>query len=175
MHKLALLTLLALPATAMAKKPAPLDPDQPDTLQITEDIRVLFHVSHDSWKKGAPKTLWYLDRLVNKAYPEKLGVPVEELDFKVVVHDQPAYWFLNDAGWKKAKGKNHAAPRDHNPHKELIQGLIDAGVDIEVCAVTLKSKGWSEDDLLPGIQTTVAGVPRAVDLQLMGYTRMILE
>lgn len=175
MSKLALLAVLALPTVALAKKPPAYDADAPNELQITEEIKVVFHVTHDVWKKGAPKTLWYLDRLVNTAYPEKYGVPQENLDFKLLAHDQPVYWFLNDEGWKKAKGKDHAAVTDHNPHKELIQGLIDAGVDIEVCEVTLKSKGWSKDDLLPGVKTTKAGVPRLIDLQLMGYTRMTLE
>lgn len=176
MNKLMMITaLLVLPTAALAKKPAALDPDDPTELQVQEDIKVVFHATHDVWKKGTPKTLWYLDRLVHKAYPEKLGVPATELDFKVVAHDAPVYWFLDDAGWSSSTKRHAVAPQDHNPHKDLIAGLIEAGVDIEVCEVTLKSHGYTRDMLLPGIKVAPAGLPRVIDLQLMGYTRLVLE
>ena len=73
------------------------------------------------------------------------------------------------------EGKDGAAPQDHNPHKELIQQLLDAGVDIEVCAVTLKNKGWTREMLLPGIKVTPAGVPRVIDLQLQGFAYLKLQ
>ncbi len=174
---LALATVLVAPSMGLAKKPAPAawDADDPSTLQMTEDIQVLFHATQDAWKMGTPKTLFYVDRLVNQAYPDKLGVPADQLDFKIVAHDAPVYWFLDDAGWKASSHKHHAAARDANPFKELIAGLIEAGVDIEVCAVTMKSHGYTEDMLLPGVQITPAGLPRVIDLQRMGFQRLALE
>ena len=177
MFRLALLGLLVVPSAALAKKPAAatLNPDDPSTLQVREDVKVVFHVSHDAWKKGTPKTLWYLDRLVHTAYPVKLGVPSSALDFKIVAHDAPVYWFLNDAGWKASAHKGPAVVPDHNPYKEMIAGLIEAGVDVEVCAVTMKSQGYTEDMLLPGVKVTPAGLPRVIDLQLMGYQHLELD
>lgn len=173
---LALTLALMAPATALARKDAApeYDPDDTEHLQVTEDVRVVFHATADVWKKGTPQSLWYLHKLVTQGYPS-LGVPTEALDFKLVAHDKPVYWFFNDEAWAKAKGKAGAAPQDHNPHKELIQALLDAGVDIEVCAVTLKNKGWSKDMLLPGIKVTPAGVPRVLDLQLQGFAYLKLQ
>ncbi len=161
----------------LAKKPtaAAYNADDPATLQVKEDVKVVFHATEDVWKKGVPQTLFYVDRLVHTAYPEKLGVPADQLDFKIVAHDAPVYWFLNDDGWKKSKKKGQMAVQDHNPFKELVQGLVDAGVDIEVCAVTMEQHGYTADMLLPGIQITPAGLPRVIDLQLMGYQRLDLE
>lgn len=167
--------LLSVPSVGLAGKPAPLDPDDPTTLQVTDDVKVVFHATQDVWKKGVPQTLFYVDRLVHIAYPEKLGVPAEELDFKIIAHDTPVYWFLDDEGWKQSKKKGAMAVKGHNPHKELIQGLLDAGVDIEVCAVTMEQHGYTEDMLLPGVQVTPAGLPRVIDLQLMGYQRLDLQ
>lgn len=174
MFKMSMLALLVLPTTALAKKPA-MNADDPTQLQVTEDIKVVFHATQDAWKKGVPRTLWYVNRLVKTAYPEKLGVPVDQLDFKVVAHDQPVYWFLNDDGWKKSKQKNHTVAQDQNPNKELIAGLIEAGVDIEVCENTMQKNGYTKEMLLPGVKVAPAGLPRVIDLQLMGYTRMVLE
>lgn len=169
---------LLLPGAALAKRgaeePPPMNPDDHEHLQVTQDVKVVFHATEDVWKKGTPQSLWYIHKLVTKGYPN-MGVPAEELDFKLVVHDTPVYWFFTDEAWPKAKGLNGAAPLDHNPHKELIQELLDAGVDIEVCAVTLKSKGYTQDMLLPGIKVTPAGVPRVVDLQLQGYAYLKLQ
>jgi intracellular sulfur oxidation DsrE/DsrF family protein len=176
---LAVLALLALPNAALAAKPtaAPpaLNPDDPSSIQVRDDIKVVFHVTEDVWKKGTPETLFYVDRLVQIAYPEKLGVPTENLDFKVVAHDTPVYWFLNDAAWKASKHKSGAVPQDHNPVKDLIAGLLSAGVDIEVCAHTMEQQGYTPEMLLPGIKIAPAGLPRVIDLQLMGYERISLE
>tara|TARA_B100001989_G_scaffold160029_1_gene114698 strand:- start:46 stop:588 length:543 start_codon:yes stop_codon:yes gene_type:complete len=173
---LVLATTLVLPSAALAKKgdkPA-YNPDDQEHLQITEDVRVVFHATADVWKKGTPQSLWYVHKLVTTGYPN-LGVSADQLDFKLVAHDQPVYWFFTDEAWAKAKGKDGAAPQDHNPHKELIQQLLDAGVDIEVCAVTLKNKGWTREMLLPGIKVTPAGVPRVIDLQLQGFAYLKLQ
>lgn len=174
---LAVLVLLALPTSALAREPADtpqLNPDDASTLQVRTEVRVVFHATADAWKKGLPETLFYVDRLV-RAYPGKLGVPVTELDFKIVAHDAPVYWFLNDAGWKTSKKKGAAVVADHNPHKDVVARVIAAGVDIEVCEVTLRQHGYTPDMLLPGIKVTPAGLPRVIDLQLMGYQRLALE
>ena len=175
--RLALVALLSLPSAALAKKPAapaPLNADDPSTLQVRQDIKVVFHATQDTWKKGLPQTLFYVERLL-KSYPDKLGVPADELDFKIVAHDAPVYWFLNDAGWKASKLKGQSVAQDHNPHAEVVAGLIAAGVDVEVCAVTMEQQGYTADMLLPGVKITPAGLPRVIDLQLMGYQRLDLE
>jgi intracellular sulfur oxidation DsrE/DsrF family protein len=174
---LALLVLLALPTAALAKKPAPaptLDPDDAATLQVKQGVKVVFHATQDAWKKGLPKTLFYVDRLVG-VYPDKLGVPAAELDFKIVAHDAPVYWFLTDAGWKASKLKGQAAPQDANPHKDVVARIIAAGVDVEVCEVTMQQNGITPEMLLPGVKIAPAGLPRVIDLQLMGYQRLALE
>ena len=174
---LALLVLLALPTAALAKKPAAaptLDPDDPATLQVRQGIKVVFHATADTWKKGLPKTLFYVDRLVG-AYPDKLGVAAADLDFKIVAHDAPVYWFLTDAGWKASKMKSQAVAQDANPHKEVVARIIAAGVDVEVCEVTMQQNGITPDMLLPGVKIAPAGLPRVIDLQLMGYQHLRLE
>lgn len=178
-HLVPLLAVALIPFTAFAKPapaPAPAyNPDDPSTLQVRKDIKVVFHVTEDTWKKGVPETLFYVDRAVHIAYPQKFAVPAEALDFKVVVHDAPVYWFLGDAAWKASKHKSGAVPQEANPVKGLIAGLIAAGVDLEVCAVTMEAQGITPDMLLPGVKIAPAGLPRVIDLQLMGYERISLE
>jgi hypothetical protein len=35
--------------------------------------------------------------------------------------------------------------------------------------VTLKGKGWTGEDVLPGVKIVVGAYPRIIDLQLRGY------
>ena len=173
-------TLALLPAAALAKKPAsPPAPaataDDPAALQVREGVRVVFHANRDTWKKGLPQAFFYLDRLVHTAYPEKHGVPASALDFKLVVHDTPVYWFLTDEAWTASKHKGAAVVQDHNPNKELVAKLLAAGVDIEVCAQTMQQHGYTKEMLLPGVQVTPAGLPRLIDLQLMGFVPVAVD
>jgi intracellular sulfur oxidation DsrE/DsrF family protein len=173
------LALALLSPAASAKKPAAAapapNPDDPAALQVREGLKVVFHANRDTWKKGLPQPLFYLDRLVHTAYPQAHGVPASALDFKLVVHDAPVYWFLSDAGWTASKHKSPSVVQDHNPHKELVAKLIAAGVDIEVCAQTMAQHGVTADMLLPGVQVTPAGLPRQIDLQLLGYEAVDLD
>ena len=42
-------------------------------------------------------------------------------------------------------------------------------------AVTLQQHGYTPQMLLPGVKVTPAGLPRVIDLQLMGYQRLSME
>jgi predicted peroxiredoxin len=60
------------------------------------------------------------------------------------------------------------APRGLSP-KELMEGLIERGVVVEVCAIFLPNSEFSEEDLLDGV--TVAQPPAVTAYMLQPHVR----
>ena len=87
----------------------------------------------------------------------------------------PVAWFFHDEAWAMVKGLDPAARTDLNPARPIVERLVAAGVDLEVCGVTLAAKGWTADMLLPGVRVTPAALPRVIDLHRMGYVTLDLE
>lgn len=51
----------------------------------------------------------------------------------------------------------------------VLRGLLDHGVSVEVCNLTLRGEGWNSDDLLPGVTLVHDAYTRLIDLQQQGY------
>ncbi len=127
------------------------------------NIRVVYDVSRDELEAGIGKALYYVRGLL-EAY-KKLGVKTEELHISVVLHGAAAYWVLNTEAYQQVKGDIFA----HNPNEKVIGELLEHGVSVEICNATIKGKGWSAADILPGVKLVHDGYTRMIDLQLRGY------
>ena len=46
---------------------------------------------------------------------------------------------------------------------------------VELCASTMAQAGWTEDDLLAGVEVVPAAYPRVIDLQLQGYAHIVFD
>lgn len=132
------------------------------SIEVREDIRVVYQVNRDEWKGGVGKALAYLKRL-SEAY-DGLEVPRNERHISAVFHGKAGYWMLTDEAYN-----THTDTHAGNPNKAVIRELTAMGVSIELCAQTMKSQGWSADDVLPEVQIVIGAYPRIIDLQLQGY------
>ena len=81
-----------------------------------------------------------------------------------VFHGDAGYFLLKDPAYRKASEKS-----GKNPNKQIIQELLDAGVNLELCKSTMRSHGWTGEDVLPGVKIVVGAYPRIIDLQMQGY------
>ena len=43
------------------------------------------------------------------------------------------------------------------------------GIELDVCGATMKTYGWTNEDLLPGLRVVPNAHIRVIDLQLQGY------
>ena len=157
---------LGLAATAApANAPDPFALNEPSVVKITRkhNIRVVYDVKDDVWDAGIGKALYYVRGLL-ESY-KALGVPQKELHISVVLHGPTAYWILNEQTYRQFKNDEFA----FNPNEHVIQGLLKHGVSVEVCNVSLRSKGWSAADLLPGVTVVRDAYTRLIDLQQQGY------
>lgn len=167
-----LLILLSASTLGLAAPPAPAaEPDpfallEPNIIKITKkkNIRVVYDVKDDVWDAGIGKALYYARGLV-EAY-KALDVPPKEIKISVVLHGATSYWVLNDATYGQFKKDEFA----NNPNEHVIQGLLKHGVSVEVCNVSLRSKGWTAEDLLPGVTIVRDAYTRIIDLQQQGYS-----
>lgn len=128
-----------------------------------ENIRVAYDVKDDVWDAGIGKALYYVRGLL-EAYKDQ-GVPPEKLQISVVLHGPAAYWVLNDAAYQRHEKDDFA----YNPNDKVIGELLAHGVSVELCGVTMKSMGWTEKDVLPGVKIVHDAYTRLIDLQQRGY------
>jgi intracellular sulfur oxidation DsrE/DsrF family protein len=87
----------------------------------------------------------------------------------VIFHGDAAYFILNDETYN---ANRHVSTG--NPYKQLLSGLMEKGVQLELCGATAKGNHWGNANLLPGIKVNVNAMVRLTQLEQDGYT-MIYE
>jgi intracellular sulfur oxidation DsrE/DsrF family protein len=92
------------------------------------------------------------------------GVELENIRLAAVVHGGGWGALLNEAAWgSRFEGTS-------NPSMELVQQLIDAGVEIVLCGQTAMARQISQDDLLPGVKIAWSAMTALHWFQSQGYT-----
>lgn len=139
-------------------------PQQRDIIpiEVRKDIRVVYQAESDEWKNGIGKPLAYLKKL-SGVYDES-SIPRQERHISTVFHGDAGYWMLTDKAYNA-----HTKTDQGNPNKTIISELVEMGVSIELCGQTMKSQGWSQDDVLPEVKIVIGAYPRIIDLQMQGY------
>ena len=84
-----------------------------------------------------------------------------------IFHGAAAYLTLND----RAYGAYRLVDTG-NPYKNLLTLLIEQGVQIEECAISMKNNGWGNQDLLPGVKVNGGAVGRLIQLVQEGYIQI---
>jgi len=158
--------LLSLPFTPGRAENVVAKPIAPQIITVSkkDNIHVVYDVSHDVFDAGIGKALYYVRGLL-EAYKD-MGVKEKALHISVVVHGAAAYWLLNSDAYQQYVGDIFA----FNPNEKVVEELIAHGVSVEICHVTMKSKGWTAEDILPNVKMVHDGYTRIIDLQQHGYS-----
>ena len=82
-----------------------------------------------------------------------------------MLHGATVYWLLKEDVYRQFKRDEF----DFNPHDQVLQELLAHGVSVEVCNLTLRGKGWTANDLMPGVTLVHDAYTRLIDLQKQGY------
>lgn len=83
----------------------------------------------------------------------------------MIFHGDAAFLILNDQTYNSNR---HVATG--NPYKGLLNGLMEKGVQLELCGATAKGNHWGNANLLPGIKVNVNAMVRVTQLEQEGYT-----
>jgi intracellular sulfur oxidation DsrE/DsrF family protein len=84
-----------------------------------------------------------------------------------VFHGPAAFMTLNDQAYNVNRKVTTG-----NPYKGLIEELVASGVQIEECAVSMKSNGWTNKDLLPDVKVNAGAIGRLIQLTQEGYVQI---
>jgi len=90
------------------------------------------------------------------------GVPVDHLDFEIIVHGGAAPIVLGAEAFSAKLGHD-------NPNLALLAQLAKAGVDIYVCGNTLGDRGYTPAELAPEVKVAVSAVTTIITRQNQGY------
>ena len=165
---LALLTAL-LPATSVYAASKTVAKTSSDIIEIQKrkNIRIVYDVSRNDIAAGIGKALYYTRGLI-EAYKD-MGVTPEDLKISVVIRGAAAYWLLKPDAYQMHVSDIFA----FNPNEKIVADLIALGVSVEICNITMKSKGWKPENILPDVKIVHDGYTRVIDLQLQGYAHLV--
>ena len=156
-------------ATALSV-PAPLHADAFDPqprkvvgVEKRKNIKVVYDDKDDVWDAGIGKGLYYLRGLL-ESYKSLRSDP-RKVTISIVLHGDTVYWRLNDEAYRYYKND----PFGYNPNTKVVEELVDHGVSVKICRVSMRAKGFLPEDLLPGVVVVHDAYTRLIDLQQRGY------
>ncbi len=88
-----------------------------------------------------------------------------------VFHGDAAYLVLNDDAYAADRHIQTGHPvKTGNPYGKLLAGLMEQGVQIELCGATAAANRWGNADLLPGVKVNTNAMVRVIQLEQDGFT-----
>jgi intracellular sulfur oxidation DsrE/DsrF family protein len=88
-----------------------------------------------------------------------------------VFHGDAAYLLLNDDFYNSNRHVQTGHPvQTGNPYGKLIAGLMEQGIQIELCGATAAANHWINKDLLPGVKVNTNAMVRVTQLEQKGFT-----
>jgi intracellular sulfur oxidation DsrE/DsrF family protein len=124
-----------------------------------QKANVVFNMDHLAFSGDQPIGLKYMKMLKERYEREKIKGQIIG-----VFHSDAGFMTLTDEAYNAYRNIQTG-----NPYKAQILALIDKGVQIEECAVTMKAKKWTNKDLLPGVKVNAGAVIRLIQLHQEGY------
>jgi intracellular sulfur oxidation DsrE/DsrF family protein len=148
---------VAIPAISAQAASAP--PIHIDVQVALKQAKVVFNMDHAAFSGDTPVGLKHMSLML-----ERFKQTGSELSMVGVFHGDTGYMLLNDETYNAAR-----KTKTGNPYKEMVENLIQQGVQIEECAITMKANMWGNENLLPGVKVNSGALGRIVQLVQEGY------
>ena len=88
-----------------------------------------------------------------------------------VFHGDAAYLLLNNESYDANRHvQTGHQVKTGNPYAKLIAGLMEQGVQIELCGATAAANHWGNANLLPGVKVNTNAMVRVTQLEQKGFT-----
>ena len=124
--------------------------------------KVVFNLDHLAFQADLPIGMKYMG-LLSDRFKEQAAKSI----IVGVFHGDAGYMTLNDAAYNAARKVDSG-----NPYRGILAKLLEKGVQLEECAVTMKANNWSNKDLLPGVKVNTGAVIRLIQLNQEGYSEI---
>lgn len=163
MRKLLVLVVVLMASTFQPSFAAEVESGSPEIkIDIPVHLKkgnVVFNMDHLAFAGDQPVGLKYMSLLKERFDQEKISGKII-----AVFHGEAGYMTLEDDSYNAYRNV-----KTGNPYKAQIQALIKNGIQIEECAVSMKSKKWLNKDLIPGVKVNTGAVVRLLELNQQGF------
>src|SRR6516164_1104939 len=126
------------------------------------EVKEVFSVASLSFEGDMPASLFHLGLITNDI--ADWGATSEVV---VVFHTNAGHVTLHDQAYNADREIETG-----NPYKELVKGLQDRGVQVELCGATAKVHHYGNEDLLPGIKINTDAMSRTTELVQQGFVKI---
>ena len=130
-------------------------------VKLTE-VKAVFSIASLSFEGDLPASLFHLQLIANDISDWKAKSQVV-----VVFHTNAGHATLHDQAYNP--DRNIATG---NPYKTLVTGLMERGVQVELCGATAKAHGWGNADVIPGIKINTDAMARTTQLVREGFVKI---
>ena len=153
--------------TAGAPPALSTDPTRSDGIHIEvpvrlSEARVVFNLDHLAFNGDQPIGLQFLNVMVERF--RSTSIPWRIV---AIFHGPNGYMALADANYDRVRHW-----KGGNPYKEQIAALQRAGVEVELCAETMRLNHWRNADILPGIKVNSGANFRLIELLQQGFAEI---
>jgi intracellular sulfur oxidation DsrE/DsrF family protein len=126
------------------------------------EANIVLNLDHAAFEGDEPTGLQFL-----KVMTARFAAEGTKSDLVAIFHGDGGYMLLDDASYDRVRNWQGG-----NPYKDQILALMEAGVDIEECAETMRLNGWTNADLIPGAKVNTGANFRIVELVQQGYVQI---
>ena len=130
-------------------------------VKLTE-VKAVFSIASLSFEGDLPASLFHLQLIANDISDWKAKSQVV-----VVFHTNAGHATLHDQAYNP--DRNVATG---NPYKTLVTGLMERGVQVELCGATAKAHSWGNADVIPGIKINTDAMARTTQLVQEGFVKI---
>ena len=90
------------------------------------------------------------------------GVPIENMKVALVVHNKASKDIITDTAYQ-------ARFQMDNPNAEMVQDLLDAGVQFIFCGQSSVSRNFPIEETITGVELGLSAMTALIQLQNQGY------
>ncbi len=129
--------------------------------ETTEEFKVVFDV------KDGPESDTEINKNLNTVarflnMHAQSGIPTSQLKVALIVHGTAARNLLTDEAFQKRY-------KADNANRELVESLLEAGVEVIMCGQSSKTRDLPKEDLIPGVKIALSAMTANIQLQNQGY------
>jgi intracellular sulfur oxidation DsrE/DsrF family protein len=126
------------------------------------EARVVFNLDHLAFDGDEPIGLQFINVMVERFRSSPINWQII-----AIFHGPNGYMALADTSYDRVRHWKNG-----NPYKDQIATLQAAGVQIELCAETMRLNDWRNADLLPGIKVNSGANFRLIQLIQQGFVEI---
>jgi intracellular sulfur oxidation DsrE/DsrF family protein len=125
-------------------------------------LKIAFSIAALAFEGDLPASIFHLQLITQDVADWKANNEVI-----AVFHTNAGHVTLNDEAYNTER-----MVATGNPYKELIAGLVERGVRVELCGATAAVHHWGNTDLLPEIKVNTDAMARMSQLAQDGFVQI---